>query len=273
LRAENPGAFTLDGTRTFIVGRAHVAIIDPGPDDPRHLERVAAEVRDVEGGWILLTHGHPDHVAGTPTLARTTGLPVGAPFTGANWQLRDGDEVPVDGGALVAVGTPGHTRDHLAFHHRENHEATGGDLFAGDLLLGAGKTTWVGEYAGCVADYLASLDRIERLAPDRIFPAHGPALERPLRTLAEFRGHRLARIDQVKRAWASRGRAEPIESEEEIAPLAEGIVREVYGEGIAGRSLEGARWSVRAMMEYLGVAPFPRGGAPSEGGGRPAPEP
>jgi glyoxylase-like metal-dependent hydrolase (beta-lactamase superfamily II) len=268
VRAENPGFFTLDGTRTFIIGHTKVAVIDPGPDDPRHLERIAEAVREAESGWILLTHGHPDHSGGAHALVQTTGLPIGAPLAGANWHIRDGDEVPVDEGVLLAVATPGHARHHLAFHHRSVGLETGGDLYAGDLFLGLGRTTWVGEYSGCVADYLASLDRVERLAPTRILPAHGPNLDRPLEAVAAFRQHRQSRIEQVERIFAARGRVLDAGSEDEVWRLVELIVVEVYGGEIQGRALEAARWSVRAILEYLGVAPFPTDGAPSEGRGQ-----
>lgn len=271
VRAENAGPFTLDGTRTFIVGRDRVVIVDPGPDVPRHLERVAKEVRGAESGWILLTHGHPDHAAGTRTLARMTGFPVGAPLGGVDRHLEGGDEVPADGGALIAVATPGHARHHLAFHCPRDGGDTGGDLFVGDLLLGVGRTTWVGEYPGCVADYLASLDRVERLAPDRILPAHGPVIERPLEVVSAFRDHRRARIEAVVGALADLGHRATLGKDEEVWPLVETLVKRVYRDRLEGRPLVGARWSVRAILEYLGVAPFPPEGAPSEGGGRLAP--
>jgi glyoxylase-like metal-dependent hydrolase (beta-lactamase superfamily II) len=206
---------------------------------------------------------------------------VGAPLAGVDRRLENGDEVPLDDGAMFAVATPGHARHHLAFHHRRDSGKTaekagpeggsGGDLFVGDLLLGVGRTTWVGEYSGCLADYLASLDRVERLNPDRIFPAHGPVLERPLETVAAFREHRRSRIVAVERALADLGAPPRPGGEGEVWPLVDLLVREVYGGGLEGKALVGARWSVRAILEYLGVAPFPPEGAPSEGGGRLAP--
>jgi glyoxylase-like metal-dependent hydrolase (beta-lactamase superfamily II) len=135
-------------------------------------------------------------------------------------------------------------------------------------MLGQGKTTWVGEYAGCVADYLASLDRVERLAPARIYPAHGEGLLRPLEAVEAFRAHRLSRIADVEGALAEL--APPAGADGDVWDLVERIVKSVYGE-LQGRALVGARWSVRAILEYLGVAPFPPEGAPSEGGGRLAP--
>ena len=40
--ANNPGPFTYRGTATFIVGHGEVAVIDPGPDLPEHLDALIA---------------------------------------------------------------------------------------------------------------------------------------------------------------------------------------------------------------------------------------
>ena len=42
--ANNPGPFTYLGTGTYIIGKGEVAVIDPGPDDPAHLEAILAAI-------------------------------------------------------------------------------------------------------------------------------------------------------------------------------------------------------------------------------------
>ena len=65
VRADNPSPLTLDGTNTYVV---EGWVVDPGPDDPAHLDAILrAAPGGVEG--IVLTHGHPDHDAGAPALA------------------------------------------------------------------------------------------------------------------------------------------------------------------------------------------------------------
>jgi glyoxylase-like metal-dependent hydrolase (beta-lactamase superfamily II) len=270
--AENAGPFTLGGTGTFVVGSEVVAVMDPGPDDPAHLERVALEVAGAREGTILVTHGHPDHAAGAPALSRLTGFPTAGNAPGVDRTLTGGDRVPVDGGFLEAVETPGHARLHLAFLHHPSRE-----LFVGDLLIGKGDTTWVGEYPGCVADYLASLDRVDALSPTRIHPAHGPPLDDPAEAVARFREHRLARVREVKEALEAMG----LQPGDEGAfggvgdveagagdpdAMVRGVVERVYGPDLPSGVRLAAAWSARALLEYLGVLPFPREGAPTEQG-------
>ena len=79
--APNPSLMTLDGTNTWLIaepGAEPAMVVDPGPDDARHLDRVRATA--AEAGQriekIVLTHGHPDHSAGARRLAELTGAPV-----------------------------------------------------------------------------------------------------------------------------------------------------------------------------------------------------
>jgi glyoxylase-like metal-dependent hydrolase (beta-lactamase superfamily II) len=292
--AENAGPFTLGGTRTFVLGRRHVAVVDPGPDDRDHLEGVAAAVARATEGVILVTHGHPDHAGGAGTLARLTGFPVAGNIPGVDRTLSHGDRIPVDEGELEVVDTPGHARRHLSFLHHPSRE-----LFVGDLLLGHGETSWVGEYPGCVADYLASLDRIQALRPSRIHPAHGPPLDDPEAAIARFRDHRLMRLQQVREALEamgvplgeggagkSPGTGEPglgsggggfaagepgsAVGGPNLDPdaLVDQVVARVYGAELPPGVQVAARWSARALLEYLDVLPFPPEGAPTEEGNR-----
>lgn len=261
VQADNAGLFALGGTRSYVLGRRVVAVVDPGPADRRHLERLQAEVGGPERGVIVLTHRHPDHAAGAPELSRRTGFPLraGAPaehapgIPGEDAPLRDGEILETDEGPLEVVATPGHSRDHVCF-------LLGGSLLlAGDLILGQGDTTWVGEYAGCVSDYLRSLDRIQALEPDRILPAHGPPLTDPAAAVERFRAHRLERIRQVREVLEDLG---PVKGPKDV----EALVDRIYPASLPPRLREGALWSVRAILDHLGVMPFPEGEAPVEGG-------
>jgi glyoxylase-like metal-dependent hydrolase (beta-lactamase superfamily II) len=214
-----------------------VAVIDPGPVSSDHMRAVASAVERAERVWIVLTHGHADHAGGARSLADEVGAPLWGPESvdGADLRVREGDRVPTDQGELVAVHTPGHTADHHCFHWPDRRA-----LFAGDLLLGQGDTTWVGEYPGCVADYLNSLGRLRALDLDVIYPAHGPPLTDPNDALARYDGHRRARIEQVSAVL-----------EEHPDADVEEVLRAVYGETLPARVGVAARKSLEALIEYV----------------------
>jgi glyoxylase-like metal-dependent hydrolase (beta-lactamase superfamily II) len=214
-----------------------VVVIDAGPEGEEHVRALADAVRDADEVHVVLTHGHRDHSPAAFALAEELGLEVWGPegLAGVERPLRHGDMLSTDQGDLVAVDTPGHARHHLAFHWPSRRA-----LFAGDLLLGRGATTWVGEYSGCVADYLASLDRVSALELDVIYPAHGPPLEDPKEAIARYEGHRRERIRQVVKALRERPGAE----EDEVVDI-------VYEGGVPDAMREAALFSVRALMEYV----------------------
>ena len=195
--APNPGPMTGPGTNTYLVdnGAGQVAVVDPGPDDSRHLQAIldacAALGRLVA---VLVTHRHADHLpAARPLSART-----GAPLLGH----RDlpGVQVPVGEGevcfsgpavTLQALETPGHTDDSLCFW-----DASQGALFTGDLVAGAG-TVIVGDERGALGRYIRSLERLRQLGPRTIYPGHGPLVSDAIGKLDEYLAHRRQREQQV----------------------------------------------------------------------------
>lgn len=247
LRAPNPSPFTLDGTRTHLVGERRVAVVDPGPDEPAHVEAVARAVRGAGEVVILQTHDHADHAGAAPALAALLGVPVLGAGEGAE-AMESGDGVETDHGRLVAVKTPGHAARHLSFHWPARDAA-----FVGDLLLGEGSTTWLGAYAGCVSDFFASLDRIGSLEPAVLYPAHGPPLRDPAEALERFREHRRRRLAEIRRVLNRQPDATPEE-----------LVRSIYSVDLSGRLREAAERSVEAMVHHLRASSGP---APGEDAG------
>ena len=165
LRAPNPSPLTLDGTNTYVVAGW---VVDPGPADPGHLERVRAAARGgLEG--VVLTHDHPDHAEGAAAL----GVPVSRP--------RGGEGV----GPFVAVATPGHSPDSICL-------LRGRVCFTGDTVLGSG-SVFIGPGEGSLAAYLASLRRLRELELDVLCPGHGPYVWDPASKLDEYIEHRLER--------------------------------------------------------------------------------
>lgn len=211
-------------------------MIDPGPDLPEHVRAVVRSVQDAEGVSILLTHGHSDHSGAVDgLLERLPGVQVLGAGHPAARPLAPGQGVSTDAGTLTAVPTPGHTRDHLAFFWE-----TRATLFAGDLVLGAGDTTWVAEYPGCVADYLESLDRVDRLELARILPAHGPDILDPKGVVTAYRAHRRSRIEQVRRV-----------RDELPKGQIDDLMGAVYGDDIPEGLGVAARASLKALIDYV----------------------
>lgn len=247
IRADNPGPFTLDGTRTWIVGKRRPAIVEPGPDVAEHVRAVVRAVEGADAVTLLLSHGHGDHAGAVDPMLRALGARgmrvrvAGAGHTRAE-PLADGEQVETDVGVLVALETPGHTPDHRAFFWPRHRL-----LFPGDLILGEGETTWVAGYRGCVADYLASLRRLRDLDLELIVPVHGPLLRDPSVALERFLAHRRERIRQVRAARAARPHATPRE-----------LLEHVYGDRVPPDLEDAALASLRALLEYVEEHPADR---------------
>jgi glyoxylase-like metal-dependent hydrolase (beta-lactamase superfamily II) len=241
---------TLDGTNTWVLGAPGGAcvVVDPGPDDARHLGAVreAVETRGSRVVAVWLTHGHADHSEGAATFARGAGVGVRAldpaHRLGAEG-LDDGDRIDVEGARLDVVATPGHTSDSLSFLLRPDRQAPA--VLTGDTVLGRG-TTVVAFPDGTLADYLASLRRLEALvAADgvgAVLPGHGPVLAAPdvlpSDVLGFYLAHRAERLEQVLAAVAAG------------AATAREVVETVYAD-VPRAVWPAAELSVEAQLVYL----------------------
>ncbi len=217
--AHNPSAFTYYGTQTYLLGQDEVAVVDPGPALDEHVGALVQAVGGRAVVAICCTHTHRDHSPAARPLAEATGAPVvgcaplaletvgpraDAAFDGdyaPDRVLADGDSIIVDGRALTAVTTPGHTSNHLCF-------AYGDALLTGDHVMGW-STTVVVPPDGDMAAYMASLDKL-RAREDRIFyPAHGPPVAKPQQYVRGLIGHRMQREKQILRLVGEKPRAIP----------------------------------------------------------------
>ena len=88
--------------------------------------------------------------------------------------------------------TPGHAPDHVCFWNPET-----GDLFGGDMVIRGTTVMIPAGRGGSLRDYLASLERLASLAPARIYPGHGPIIDRPVELIREYQAHRRLREQQV----------------------------------------------------------------------------
>ncbi|HEY7122607.1 MAG TPA: MBL fold metallo-hydrolase [Ktedonobacterales bacterium] len=202
--APNPSMMTGPGTNSFVIGAAPTGavILDPGPADQQHLERLAWEAAQLGGAKsILITHGHHDHSEGARALAELTGAPIlawsqeGVPE--ADQELHDGQILECGPDRLRVIHTPGHRFDHVCLYLEEARV-----LFAGDLVAGVG-TVVIIPPEGNVADYLASLRQLLALDIRLLVPAHGPAITSAQAKLQEYIDHRMMREQQILDALAS----------------------------------------------------------------------
>jgi glyoxylase-like metal-dependent hydrolase (beta-lactamase superfamily II) len=217
--AHNPSAFTYYGTQSYLIGEQEVALVDPGPDLPEHLDALDAAIAGRKVVAILCTHTHRDHSPASRPMAERTGAPIigcaplalesvgpraDAAFDGEyapDRILGDGETIPVDGRALTAIATPGHTSNHLCFAYR-------GTLLTGDHVMGW-STTVVVPPDGDMAVYMQSLDKL-RQRDDRIYyPAHGPAVTNPGQYVRHLMGHRMQREKQILKLVGERPRDIP----------------------------------------------------------------
>lgn len=190
ITAPNPGPFTLDGTRTYLIDDH--AVIDPGPAIDSHIDAIRAAMPGLR--TILITHRHGDHAPAAVPLKRATGARIVAP----EGVLDETDQIVNDGDVieeLEVVATPGHTKEHVCYLTAD------GDLFTGDTILGFG-TTAIFPPDGHMGDYLRSLRKLRARNPRRIHPAHGPTREDAVALIDEYITHRLERERQVLDALA-----------------------------------------------------------------------
>ena len=218
----NPSAMTFTGTQTYLIGTGEVAVVDPGPVSPAHLQA------------ILGTHTHVEHSPGVPALQAATGAPTagfgphgagmsarmqalaasGAELGGGegadrgfapDLTLADGDVLEGAGWRLTGIHTPGHLSNHLSFAV-EGEGIAPGAVLSGDHVM-AWATTMVSPPDGDMAAFMASLRRMQGRGDRVFYPGHGAPVRDPEAMIAHQIAHRAARARQVREALEQAGEA------------------------------------------------------------------
>jgi glyoxylase-like metal-dependent hydrolase (beta-lactamase superfamily II) len=226
LVAPNASMMTGPGTNTYLLGDPPSAVLDPGPDDPAHLEAILAVVP--QPAQVFVTHTHRDHSPLAARLAATSGArligrrPPGdgrqdLSFVPGQEPRRD-DVFDVGGLRLRAIDTPGHASNHVCWLHEADSL-----LFTGDHLLD-GVTPVILAPDGNMADYLDSLARLRGYPLKRLAPGHGRVLGSPYDLIDQVIAHRLRREAMVAEALAAAGEASV---DELVAVVYRGLVAEL----------------------------------------------
>lgn len=210
LTVENPSPFTFHGTNTYLVGEHALAVIDPGPDDEKHLSAILRAAAGRPISHIFVSHTHRDHSPLASRLKAETGATIlaegphrparplrigelnaldasGDTDFSPDTALCDGDIVEGDGWALRAIHTPGHTANHVAFALEGS-----GILFSADHVM-AWSTSIVAPPDGAMTDYMGSLDKL-LTRDDRLYlPGHGGPVTSPRAFMRGLKAHRKMR--------------------------------------------------------------------------------
>jgi hydroxyacylglutathione hydrolase len=171
-RTENP--MWLSNAYLVAEGRGGKGLLIDGNDELGPLlER--AEIDGIEITHVLVTHPHPDHVAGLEQARAQIGNPplVAHPDAAAELDaevavlLDDGEKLSTGGLEIEALLTPGHASGHLAFL------VNGSDLFTADVLFRGTVGGTMAPGASGLDDLRASVMRLMELPPETdVHPGH-----------------------------------------------------------------------------------------------------
>ena len=168
--AGNPGPYTGEGNRTWLVRGSYPTLIDAGTGEASHSRHWRRRWhRTAPLARVIVTHAHSDHIQGVAKLAaRWPDVRFSkVPWSGARREVLSA--LPAASGwrrdrsrryHARVVATPGHAPDHIALWHAGERT-----VFSGDLLVQGGTVVIPATRGGISVDYLASLERVLALDP------------------------------------------------------------------------------------------------------------
>ena len=234
LTAPNPGMMTGPGTNTYILGHERFTVLDPGPANEAHIERIL----ELTGGvvdQVVVTHTHMDHSPAVVQLKARTGCrvfgwpaPEGAgqdsSFTPDD-QPGHGDLIVTEAGILKVLHTPGHASNHLCYLLLDQEL-----LFSGDHIM-QGSTVVINPPDGDMKAYIDSMYDLLAEPVRFIAPAHGFLMGQPAAVMDYLITHRLSREHKV---WRTLEALAPVSLKDLTARAYDDVPAAIHG--LAARS-------------------------------------
>lgn len=165
-------------------------VVDPGGDVDEILNVIKEKNIDIK--YIVLTHGHGDHIGGLVDLKNALNVPVmihekdgemlrdggknlsptmamGTVEVEADILLKDGDKIKIGNEEILVIHTPGHTKGGISLKFKDNI-ITGDTLFTGSI----GRTDLLG---GDFGQIIESIKEKLLIYPEetKVYPGHGPS--------------------------------------------------------------------------------------------------
>ncbi len=235
--APNPSPMTFTGTNTYLIGYKEIAVIDPGPLSSSHLRNI---LKATKAGSkitkIFVTHSHIDHSPLAIELSEKTNAKIyafGDSFAGRsvemnklarnnsigggegvdtnfkpNVSLMDGAELIHDNEKIIAIWTPGHFGNHMAFIFKDY-------LFCGDHVMGWA-SSMVSPPDGDLAAFRKSCAKLLEKSQSIYLPGHGEKIEDGPSRIRWLLSHRDKRELQILNALTKK------------PDTAEGIAKRIY---------------------------------------------
>ena len=204
ITANNGGVFTGNGTNTYLIGNDDITLIDPGPNDADHIDKILALGGD-KIKRILVTHTHTDHSPAALPISKKLNIPMFGRLVDrdSEWEdetfapdtvLSHGDIISTNEYTLETIHSPGHASNHLCFYLKDQK-----CLLTGDHIMD-GSTVVIAPPDGNMTEYIESLKLLESYDIDYFAPGHGEFMQEPSKTIQSIIRHRLSRESKVLRS-------------------------------------------------------------------------
>ena len=203
ITANNGGVFTGNGTNTYLIGNDDITLIDPGPNDVDHIDKILTLGGD-KIKRILVTHTHTDHSPAALPISKKLNIPMFGRLVDrdSEWEdetfapdtvLSHGDIISTNEYTLETIHSPGHASNHLCFYLKDQK-----CLLTGDHIMD-GSTVVIAPPDGNMTEYIESLKLLESYDIDYFAPGHGEFMQEPSKTIQSIIRHRLSRESKVLR--------------------------------------------------------------------------